>query len=108
LDGHALYCACVRGKSSHVDTGSISCIRRNLPGGFCLPLPGWPFRSSMVVDIAHSFVCVETRLALVYFGCVIGLQFLLRGFTGGSELAIVASTLAIAILFHPLRGVDCS
>ncbi len=42
-------------------------------------------------------------LALVYFGCVIALQFLLRGFTGGSELAIVASTLAIAILFQPLR-----
>lgn len=42
-------------------------------------------------------------LALVYFGCVIALQFLLRGFMGGSELAIVASTLAIAILFQPLR-----
>jgi hypothetical protein len=42
-------------------------------------------------------------LALVYFGCVIALQFLLRGFTGGSELAMVASTLAIAILFQPLR-----
>ncbi len=42
-------------------------------------------------------------LALVYFGCVIALQFLLRGFTGGSELAIIASTLAIAILFQPLR-----
>jgi hypothetical protein len=42
-------------------------------------------------------------LALVYFGCVIALQFLLCGFTGGSELAIVASTLAIVILFHPLR-----
>ena len=42
-------------------------------------------------------------LVLVYFGCVIALQFLLHGFTGGSELAIVASTLAIAILFQPLR-----
>jgi hypothetical protein len=42
-------------------------------------------------------------LALVYFGCVIALQFLLRGVTGGSTLAIVASTLAIAFLFHPLR-----
>jgi hypothetical protein len=42
-------------------------------------------------------------LALVYIGCVIALQFLLRGFTGGSELAIVGSTLAIAVLFQPLR-----
>jgi len=42
-------------------------------------------------------------LALVYFGCVIALQFLLHGFTGGSTLAIGASTLAIEIMFHPLR-----
>jgi len=42
-------------------------------------------------------------LGLVYFGCVIALQFLLRGFTGGSDLAIVGSTLAIAALFQPLR-----
>jgi len=42
-------------------------------------------------------------LALVYFACVIALQVLLRGFTAGSELAIVGSTLMIAILFQPLR-----
>ena len=42
-------------------------------------------------------------LALVYFAFVIALQVLLRGFTGGSELAIVGSTLTIAILFQPLR-----
>ena len=42
-------------------------------------------------------------LALVYFAFVIALQVLLRGFTGGSEMAIVGSTLTIAILFQPLR-----
>ena len=42
-------------------------------------------------------------LAVVYFGSVIALQFLLHGFTSGSELAIGASTLAVAILFQPLR-----
>jgi hypothetical protein len=42
-------------------------------------------------------------LALVYFACVKALQVLLRGFTGGSELAIVGPTLTIAILFQPLR-----
>jgi hypothetical protein len=42
-------------------------------------------------------------LILVYFGCVIALQVLLHGFTGGSELAVVGSTLTTAILFHPLR-----
>jgi len=42
-------------------------------------------------------------LALVYVGSVLFLQFLLSGLTGGNSLAIVASTLAIAALFQPLR-----
>ena len=45
-------------------------------------------------------------LALVYAGLVIGLQFLVRGLTGQvsqSPVVIVASTLAIAALFQPLR-----
>jgi hypothetical protein len=42
-------------------------------------------------------------LALVYFVSIFFLQFLLRGVTGTSGLAIVGSTLAIAALFQPLR-----
>jgi hypothetical protein len=45
-------------------------------------------------------------LALLYFGLVIGLESLLRLITGQggqSPVIIVASTLAIAALFHPLR-----
>ncbi|MDQ3602296.1 MAG: hypothetical protein M3385_00295 [Actinomycetota bacterium] len=43
-------------------------------------------------------------LVLVYFGGVVGLQAALRTLTGQeSTLAIVASTLAIAALFSPLR-----
>ena len=45
-------------------------------------------------------------LALVYFGLVIGLQSLVRLFTGQvsqSPVVIVASTLALFALFQPLR-----
>jgi hypothetical protein len=47
---------------------------------------------------------LTAMLALVYFGGVVGLQAVLRGLTGQeSTLAVVASTLAIAALFVPLR-----
>ncbi len=44
-------------------------------------------------------------LAGVYFGSVVLLQQLFRGFTGqgSNQLAVVMSTLAIAALFSPLR-----
>jgi hypothetical protein len=43
-------------------------------------------------------------LALTYFGSVVLLQQLFRAFIGQrSQLAVVASTLAIAALFQPLR-----
>jgi len=43
-------------------------------------------------------------LALVYLGSIVLLQQLMRWLTGQtSDLAIVASTLAIAVLFNPLR-----
>jgi hypothetical protein len=42
-------------------------------------------------------------LGLVYLGCILMSRTLVAPLTGGSELAIVASTLAIAALFMPLR-----
>lgn len=43
-------------------------------------------------------------LALLYFGLIVGLQFLLRGLINqNNTIAIVASTLIIYALFQPLR-----
>lgn len=48
---------------------------------------------------------LTVSLAAVYAACVISLQYLFRALTGGgSDLAVVASTLAIAALFNPLRS----
>ena len=47
---------------------------------------------------------LTVTLALVYIGSVVGLQSAFRVFTGQeSTLAVVASTLVIAVLFRPLR-----
>jgi len=52
---------------------------------------------------------LTTALALVYISCVVLLRYLLAPLTGSSELAIVASTLAIAVLFNPVRrGIQTS
>jgi hypothetical protein len=60
------------------------------------------------VLINHTLVygTLTVLLALVYFGLVIGLESLVHLFTGQalqSPVVIVASTLAIAALFQPLR-----
>jgi hypothetical protein len=58
----------------------------------------------LLINRALVYGSLTILLALVYFGGVVGLQAALRGITGQeSTLAIVASTLAIAALFNPLR-----
>jgi hypothetical protein len=57
-----------------------------------------------IINRALVYGALTTSLALVYFGSVVALQYVLRALTGhGSTLAVVASTLAIAALFNPLR-----
>jgi hypothetical protein len=57
----------------------------------------------VIINRALIYGALSGALALIYFGSVIGLQFVLHGLTEGNQLALVISTLAIAALFQPLR-----
>jgi hypothetical protein len=57
----------------------------------------------VIINRALVYGTLSGTLALIYFGSVIGLQFVLHGITDGNQLALVISTLAIAALFQPLR-----
>ncbi len=57
-----------------------------------------------IINRALVYGPLTATLALLYVGGVVGLQAVVRAITGhGSTLAVVASTLAIAALFGPLR-----
>lgn len=57
----------------------------------------------IIINRTLVYGSLTVVLASIYAGLVIGLQALLSSITGGSSLAIVASTLVIAALFQPLR-----
>jgi hypothetical protein len=58
----------------------------------------------VIINRTLVYGSLTVILALVYFGGVAASQAIFRTLTGqGSTLAVVASTLAIAALFNPLR-----
>ncbi|MGZ3637132.1 MAG: hypothetical protein ACXVCX_04740, partial [Ktedonobacterales bacterium] len=57
----------------------------------------------VIINRALVYASLTATLAALYFATVLGLQSLIGGITGDSQLAIVASTLLIAALFQPLR-----
>jgi hypothetical protein len=58
----------------------------------------------VIINRALVYGPLSAMLALIYVGSVVGMQAIFRAITGQeSTLAVVASTLAIAALFTPLR-----
>ena len=58
----------------------------------------------VVINRTLVYGSLTAALGLVYLGGVVLLQYIFRALAGGeSQLAVVASTLAIAALFNPLR-----
>jgi hypothetical protein len=58
----------------------------------------------LIINRALVYGSLTVALALTYLGSVVALQHGFRAISGGtSQLAVVASTLAIAVLFNPLR-----
>jgi hypothetical protein len=58
----------------------------------------------LIINRALVYAALTASLALVYFGSVTIMQYAFRAVTkGDSQLVVVASTLAIAALFNPLR-----
>jgi hypothetical protein len=57
----------------------------------------------VVINRALVYGSLTGVLAGVYLGSVLLLQVVLESFTGGSGLAVAASTLGTAALFGPLR-----
>ncbi|MGI8541655.1 MAG: hypothetical protein ACR2N0_18080 [Rubrobacteraceae bacterium] len=58
----------------------------------------------LIINRTLVYGLLTASLALVYFGGVVGLQRLFSPLVGeGNQLAVVASTLAIAALFGPFR-----
>jgi hypothetical protein len=59
----------------------------------------------LIINRALVYGLLTAGLAVVYFVAIVGLQTILVALTGErSDLAVAASTLAIAALFSPLRG----
>jgi len=62
------------------------------------------YEIDLIINRTLVYGSLTATLILIYLGGVISLQYAFRALTGqGSQIAIVASTLAIAALFNPLR-----
>ena len=62
------------------------------------------YNIDLIINRTLVYGPLTVVLAVLYFGSIVVLQLLFRALSGeGSQLVVVASTLAIAALFNPLR-----
>jgi len=61
------------------------------------------FDIDVIIRRTLVYTLLTLTLGFVYIGCIVLSRTLIAPLTGSSELAIAASTLAIAALFNPLR-----
>jgi len=62
------------------------------------------YEIDIIINRTLVYGSLTAMLVLVYAGCVVGLQYILRALTGEeSQLAMVSSTLLVAALFNPFR-----
>jgi hypothetical protein len=57
-----------------------------------------------VINRALVYTALTAILGLAYIGGIVLLELLFRPLTGGSDLAVVSTTLVVAALFQPARG----
>ena len=62
------------------------------------------YEIDQVINRALVYAALTTLLVGAYLGLVVALQLLVDSFTTDSDLAVAASTLAVAALFRPLRS----
>lgn len=58
----------------------------------------------VIINRALVYAGLTVTLAAIYLGVVLGLQFFLNPLTPDSDVAVAASTLAVAGLFRPMRS----
>jgi hypothetical protein len=62
------------------------------------------YNIDLIINRTLVYGSLTAVLAVLYFGSIVVLQLLFRALSGeGSQFVVVASTLAIAALFNPLR-----